>query len=136
VTDAPPARILVVDDDPAITRTYEEILRAKNYEVITAASCATAMAQLDRVNGEVQVLVVDFGLPDGDGGDFVRDAMAKYGPRPTLFISGWTDEFWHLPDGPSGWLMMRKPVRIAQLLAAVNWLVNGGPKPVELDAPQ
>ena len=32
---------------------------------------------MDRIKGEAQVLVVDLGLPDGDGSDFVRDAVAK-----------------------------------------------------------
>jgi DNA-binding response OmpR family regulator len=129
----PNPRLLVVDDDPAICQIYTEVLRSQGYDVVTAGSCAEAMKQMDGVKGEVQVLVVDLGLPDGDGGDFVRDATAKYGDRPTLFVSGWTDEFWQLNDAPGRWLVMRKPVPIKKLLAAVRWLSTGGPKPPELD---
>jgi DNA-binding response OmpR family regulator len=129
----PNPRLLVVDDDPAICQIYTEVLRSEGYDVVTAGSCAEAMKAMDGVKGDVQVLVVDLGLPDGDGGDFVRDATVKYGDRPTLFVSGWTDEFWQLNDAPGRWLVMRKPVPIKKLLAAVRWLSTGGPKPPELD---
>jgi DNA-binding response OmpR family regulator len=129
----PSPRLLVVDDDPAICQIYQEVLKSEGYEVVTAGSCAEAMERMDSVKGDVQALVVDLGLPDGDGGDFVRDATVKYGDRPTLFVSGWTDEFWQLNDAPGRWLVMRKPVPIKKLLAAVKWLAHGGQRPAELD---
>lgn len=128
-----PTRVLVVDDDPAISQVYDEILRREGYEVVTATSCADAIAKLDAIEGDAQVLLVDLGLPDGDGADFVRDATAKYGTRPTMYVSGWTDEFWQLQDAPGRWLILRKPVPIKKLLAAVKWLAHGGDKPAELD---
>lgn len=128
-----PIRLLVVDDDAAICQIYEEVLRGVGYEVVTALSVKDAIEKLDSIKGDVQVLIVDLGLPDGDGADVVRDAAAKYGPRPTMFVSGWTDEFWQLHDTPGRWLIMPKPVPIKKLLAAVKWLASGGPKPAELD---
>lgn len=128
------ARVFVVDDDAAITQIYDEVLRGQGYDVITAGSCADAMTKIDAVSGDVQVMVIDLGLPDGDGADFVRDAAAKYGSKPTMYVSGWSDEFWQMHDAPGRWIIMRKPLPIKKLLAAVAWLVTGGPKPAELDA--
>ncbi len=128
-------RLLVVDDDTTILQIYREVLEHGGYEVVTAVSCADAMAKMDAINGQAQVLVVDLGLPDCDGADFVRDASAKYGDRPTLYVSGWTDEFWQLGDAPGRWLIMRKPVPIKRLIAAVQWLERGGDRPPELDGP-
>jgi len=82
------ARVFVVDDDPAITQIYDEVLKATGYDVVTAGSCGDAMAKLDAIGGDVQVLVVDLGLPDGDGADFVRDAAAKYGSAAGATSSG------------------------------------------------
>ena len=127
------ARVLVVDDDASITKIYDEVLTGTGYTVVTAGSCAGAMAQMDSIGGDAQVLVVDLGLPDGDGADFVRDSATKYGTRPTLYVSGWTDEFWQLQDAPGRWIIMRKPIPVRKLLAAVRWLALGGPKPPELD---
>ena len=126
-------RVLVVDDDPAICQIYQEVLTGVGYEVSTAGSCAQAMKRMDELNGNAQVLVVDLGLPDGDGADFVKQSNDKYGPRATMYVSGWTDEFWQLQDAPGRWLIMRKPIPIKKLLAAVKWLAHGGDKPAELD---
>ena len=128
-------RVLVVDDDPAICQIYREVLTGVGYEVSTAGSCGEAMRRMDELNGEAQVLVVDLGLPDGDGADFVRQSNEKYGARATMYVSGWTDEFWQLQDAPGRWLIMRKPIPIKKLLAAVKWLAQGGDKPAELDEP-
>ena len=129
-------RLLVVDDDLSITEIYREVLAREGFDVVTAPNCAEAMRRMDDHAGDVQVLLVDLGLPDGDGADFVRTAAAKYGPRPSLYVSGWTDEFWQMDDAPGRWLIMRKPVPMRQLVAAVKWLVYGGEKPPELDEPQ
>ena len=128
-------RILVVDDDRAICEIYEEVLTREGYAVVTAGSCAEALQRMDAIGGDAQVLIVDLGLPDGDGADFVRASAEKYGSRPTLYVSGWTDEFWQLGDAPGRWLIMRKPVAIKKLIAAVRWLAHGGDKPAELDEP-
>jgi DNA-binding response OmpR family regulator len=126
-------RLLVVDDDPAICQIYRDVLGRLNYDVVSADSCGQAMAQMYALNGEAGVLVVDIGLPDGDGSDFVRECSAAFGPRPTLFVSGWTDEFWDLSEMPGRWLVMRKPIPIDKLVAAVHWLAHGGVKPAVLD---
>lgn len=125
--------MLVVDDDKSICEIYNEVLSREGYRVVTAFSCKHAMQRMEELGGDVQVLVVDLGLPDGDGADFVRDAAAKYAQKPTMYVSGWTDEFWQMEDAPGRWLIMRKPVPIPKLIAAVNWLARGGPKPAELD---
>lgn len=135
MTEPQKLRLLVVDDDPAIRQIYEEVLGREGYDVRSAGSCADALAQMEAAGGDVQVLVIDLGLPDGDGGDFARASAERHGPRPTLYVSGWTDEFWQLGDVPGRWLILRKPVPIMKLLAAVRWLAHGGEKPPELDAP-
>lgn len=126
-------RVLVVDDDTAITQIYKEVLTSQGFDVLTAHTCAEAMTRMDSIQGNAQVLVVDFGLPDCDGSDFVKNAAAKYGERPTMYVSGWSDEFWQLQDTPGRWMVMNKPVPIKKLLAGVKWLAHGGPKPPELD---
>jgi two-component system cell cycle sensor histidine kinase/response regulator CckA len=125
----PPAhRILIVDDDPAICQAYKEILTSEGYDVLTASGRADALQALERVNGAVDLFVVDFGLRDADGPDFARDAVAKYGRRPTLYVSGWTDEFWDMSNAPGPWAVLRKPVPVPDLLEAIRSMITGGPK--------
>ncbi len=117
----PRTRLLVVDDDAAICAAYEEILGAHGYVVATAGSRAEALKTLERTGG-AEVLVLDIGLPDADGADVAAEIQQLLGPRPTLYVSGWTDEFWNLSEAPTPWLVMQKPIPIAKLLAAVDYL--------------
>ena len=126
-------RVLVVDDDPSICRAYDEILRAEGYDVVTSGSRAEGLVALERLKGEVDAYIVDIGLRDADGPDFARDAVARYGKRPTIYVSGWTDDFWDLSSAPGPWMVLRKPVPVPRLLAALRWLIEGGPKPAELE---
>ena len=125
-------RVLVVDDDSTITRMYEEVLSTEGYSVVTAASCADAVKKMDEIQGDADVLLVDLGLPDGDGAELARTLASKHGARPTMYVSGWTDEFWQLQDAPGRWLIIPKPVPLKKLIAAVRWLEKGGDRPAEL----
>ena len=125
-------RVLVVDDDATIARMYDEVLSGEGYEVVTATSCADAVKKMDEIQGDADVLLVDLGLPDGDGAELTRTLASKHGSRPTMYVSGWTDEFWQLQDAPGRWLIIPKPVPLKKLVAAVRWLEKGGDKPAEL----
>ncbi len=129
---SPKRRILIVDDDPAICRAYQEVLKAEGYDVVTAPSRAEGLATLEQLDGAVDAFIVDIGLRDADGPDFARDAVAKFGTRPTIYVSGWTDDFWDLSNAPGPWVVLRKPVPVPRLLASLRWLIEGGPKPEEV----
>ena len=120
-------RLLIVDDDASICAAYEEILRGRGYDVATAGSRAEALEQLeqlDHLERSVDLLVLDIGLPDADGAELAAEIVARIGSCPTLYVSGWTDEFWNLTDAPGRWLVMKKPIPIARLIAAVDYLAG------------
>ncbi|HVT37013.1 MAG TPA: response regulator transcription factor [Nevskiaceae bacterium] len=58
------ARVLVVDDEPAIRRLLRTTLAAQGYEVLEAADAAGALAQ---ARGRIDAIILDLGLPDRDG---------------------------------------------------------------------
>ena len=129
MTSAAPKRILVVDDDPAICLAYSEVLSASGYEVLTAGSRADALAAVERTGGAIDALILDIGLPDADGADVARDIADRIGHRPTLYVSGWSEDFWQLSDAPGRWRVRQKPIPIPWLLEAVRWLSEGGEPP-------
>lgn len=129
MTSATTKRILVVDDDPAICRAYSELLSANGYDVVTAGSRADALAAIERSGGVIDALILDIGLPDADGADVARDIADRMGQRPTLYVSGWAEDFWQLSDAPGRWRVRQKPIPIPWLLDAVRWLAEGGEAP-------
>lgn len=69
-------RVLVVDDDPAITAMLAEYLSEHGYEVAKAASGATMRAALERAVPDVVLL--DVGLPGEDGLTLARYLRERY----------------------------------------------------------
>ncbi|CAI9402026.1 response regulator [Nocardioides sp. T2.26MG-1] len=64
-----PAKVLVVDDEPALARALAINLRAHGWEVVTAADGRSA---LDAAATEhPDVVVLDLGLPDMDGTEVI-----------------------------------------------------------------
>ncbi|HEY4131231.1 MAG TPA: response regulator [Gemmatimonadaceae bacterium] len=115
-------QLLIVDDDPSICTAYQEILRGRGYDVVTAGSRADALRELDVLDETLDVLVLDIGLPDADGAQLAQEIVDRIGSRPTLYVSGWTDEFWNLSDAPGRWLVMQKPISVPRLIAAIDYL--------------
>jgi two-component system KDP operon response regulator KdpE len=77
-------RVLVVDDEPAILRFLKPALVANDYEVATAGTVAEATK---RIAAEVpDVVVLDLGLPDGDGKDVIR-RVREWSDVPIVVLS-------------------------------------------------
>lgn len=123
------SHVLVVDDDPRICTAYVEILSAHGYAVTTAGNRAEALAQLERVGKEIDVLIVDLTLPDAEGAELVGLISDRIGARPALFVTGWADEFWDLSAAPGRWLVMQKPIPVRRLIEGIEWLAGRSTRP-------
>ncbi len=66
-------RILLVDDDPAILRTFARQLNG--HEVLTASGVGEARAALEGFHPDV--VLTDYSMPDGTGLDVLREAQRQ-----------------------------------------------------------
>ena len=111
-------RVLVVDDEPQIVRALSINLRARHYEVTTAASGAEALAVAARHPPDVVIL--DLGLPDLDGVDVVH-GLRGWSTAPIIVLSGRTDstdKVDALDAGADDYLT--KPFAVDELLARIR----------------
>ena len=69
--------MLVVDDDAAIHGVIEATLRAENIQVVSAFDGAHALSRLG--HGDIDLLLLDLGLPDMHGFDILRAVKAHPG---------------------------------------------------------
>lgn len=77
-------RVLVVDDETAILRFLKPALEANSYEMTSAGTVAEA---LKRVAAESpDIVLLDLGLPDGDGKDVIRRAR-EWSDLPIIVLS-------------------------------------------------
>jgi DNA-binding response OmpR family regulator len=81
------ARVVVVDDDPAIRAICAEVLRGHGYEVDEAGDCASARRLV--IEHRPQVVLVDVQLPDGDGFSLLSSLADRRATEPfaAVFLS-------------------------------------------------
>lgn len=86
-----PARLLLLEDDPAIAQTVEFALTREGFQVRYCGWIHEARAQL--AQGDLDLAILDVGLPDGNGLDLCRDIRHSARPQmPILMLSARSDE--------------------------------------------
>jgi two-component system, OmpR family, KDP operon response regulator KdpE len=118
-------RVLVVDDEPQILRALRINLRARRYEVTTAANGTQA---LDEAAAHPPDLVIlDLGLPDMDGVDVIG-GLRGWTAVPIIVLSGRadsTDTVEALDAGADDYVT--KPFGMDELLARMRAAVRRTP---------
>ena len=111
-------RILVVEDDSNIRQFVASALESEGYHVAAAGSLRQAGVELGARSPDL--IVLDLGLPDGDGVQFIRD-FRGWSAVPILVLSARsleTDKVAALDAGADDYLS--KPFGVSELLARVR----------------
>ena len=82
-------KILVVEDDRGIAGFVQTVLETNGYQVLTAHCCRQGL--LMWTSHVPDLVVLDLGLPDMDGEEFIR-AVRKESPVPIIVLSARTEE--------------------------------------------
>ena len=114
--------ILVVDDDKTLRAMLVEQLSVDGeFAAVEAASAAEAEARIAARHGRFDAIILDVGLPDGDGRDLcvkLRRAGVKV---PIIMLTGSDEEsdvVRGLDSGANDYVA--KPFRLAELLARLR----------------
>jgi len=83
------ARVLVVEDDPAVARVLELALRQAGHEVRLARTLAEGERALEE---PFDAVVLDLNLPGGNGLDLLRRLSGREGAPPVLVLSALKQE--------------------------------------------
>jgi DNA-binding response OmpR family regulator len=115
--------VLLAEDDAAIAEPLSRALQREGYAVDVAADGISA---LDRVRlGQIDLLVLDLGLPGMDGLEVCRRVRLDFPDLPVLMLTARTDEVDFvvgLDAGADDYV--GKPFRLAELLARVRALLR------------
>jgi two-component system, OmpR family, KDP operon response regulator KdpE len=127
VTRVQGARVLVVDDEPAILRAVQASLSRHDFRVDTASSGREALAAYTRLHPDV--LLLDLGLPDIDGLEVIR-AIRERASTPIVVLSvrgSERDKVEALDLGADDYLT--KPFGVDELLARLRVALRHAARP-------
>jgi two-component system KDP operon response regulator KdpE len=114
-TAGPGARVLVIEDEEDIRRFVRLALVSEGHDVTEASSMQRGL--IDAGTRPPDLVVLDLGLPDGDGVDFIRE-FRTWSSVPILVLSaraGEAEKVQALDAGADDYLV--KPFGSAELLA-------------------
>jgi len=114
----PALTVLIVEDEQAIRRFVRAALEAEGHRAHEAETLRTGLREAG--TRKPDLIILDLGLPDGDGVDFIRDLRA-WSTIPILVLSARTEEYDKveaLDAGTDDYLS--KPFGVTELLARVR----------------
>jgi DNA-binding response OmpR family regulator len=71
----PGERILLVEDEPAISEPFSKALAREGFDAVVASTLAEARRVVER--REPDLILLDLRLPDGDGRDLARELRSR-----------------------------------------------------------
>jgi DNA-binding response OmpR family regulator len=114
--------ILIVEDDETLRNMLVEYLDETNeFTVTTAASIEAADKMLGKEDAHFDAVILDIGLPDGDGRDYCARLRRAGHSMPILMLTGAneeTDVVRGLDSGAGDYIA--KPFRASELLARLR----------------
>lgn len=117
--------ILVVEDEPTVSRFVERGLRAANYSATVAADAGSGLALAS--SGAFDLVLLDLVLGDGDGFDVLRDLRARRRTLPVIVMADQPasrDVVACLDGGADDYI--HKPFRFEVLLARIRARLRRG----------
>ena len=81
--------ILIIDDEPKIVRFIKTSLSLAGYNLLTASTGQSALAQYEQEQPDL--IILDLGLPDVDGFDVLRE-VRSYSTVPVIILTARDDE--------------------------------------------
>jgi two-component system KDP operon response regulator KdpE len=109
---------VVIEDEPQIRRFVRSALEAQGWQVHEAGTLREGLAEAG--TRKPDLLVLDLGLPDGDGADLIRD-VRSWSQVPIVVLSARSDEsdkIAALDAGADDYLT--KPFGVGELMARVR----------------
>lgn len=112
-------RILVIDDDKSILRTFTRILQKNGYEIDVAETGKEAIEKSK--GGNYDLALIDIRLPDMDGTDVLAKMQTTMRGAVKIMITGFPSletGVKALDEGADAYLV--KPVKLEELLELIK----------------
>jgi DNA-binding NtrC family response regulator len=86
-------KVLIIDDEEKLRTLLARIISLEGFEVMQSADCKSALKKLEQT--EVDVVLCDVKLPDGNGVDLVKKIKETYPSLEIILLTA----YGNIPDG-------------------------------------
>lgn len=122
------AHIQIIDDEPAVKKLFEKLLRDEGYSVATAGNGREGLHMMKEKKPDLAI--TDILMPEMDGLEVLREIHAEFPGLPVIVMSGGTRSgtvnFLPVAKQFGACCVLSKPVELTELLSAVqNALAQG-----------
>jgi DNA-binding response OmpR family regulator len=124
-------RVLLVEDDPGITSFLVKGFAAEGYQTVTACDLSIALAEVSAPELDLDVVLLDLGLPDGSGEEILQALRRRSSSVPVIILTarGRTeDKVRGLDMGANDYVT--KPFSFDELLARIRAVVRSSSQPM------
>jgi DNA-binding NtrC family response regulator len=112
--------VLVVDDDASVRDSMKKVLESAGFEVLLAGDGQEAVEQARP--GQIDLLLLDIGLPIRNGWDAFARITAANPCLPIIIITGHSDQY-PVASAAGASAFMEKPLDASQLLSTIQKLL-------------
>lgn len=117
------ARLLVVEDEPALRRSLQLLLHANGFEVRAYGSGAALLA--DPAPLHAVCLIADYRMPDCNGVETLKALRARGWDGRAIMISGFLGDDLRRDATAAGFdIILEKPIRDQMLVNAIDRLLR------------
>jgi signal transduction histidine kinase len=118
--------VLVLEDDSAVLEGMRGLLTRWGCQVITASSAAEAESKFSSIEQTVDLLLIDYRLPDNVSGiEVARQLQERLGYSVSvLIVTGDTGPDRLREADASGFPLLHKPVQPAKLRSCIQYLLS------------
>jgi PAS domain S-box-containing protein len=117
--------ILLVEDEAALRRLIRRMLTRKGYKVIEACNGGDALANLERSNPKIDMLITDFMMPVMGGAELANKLLEERPDLPVIFLSGLSsDEIEDIAQRSPNILHLQKPFDDEAFYSALRKLLQ------------
>jgi len=119
-------RVAIVEDHKVVAEGFERLINESGFAVVTGKTYSVAGCRNLLAQTEVDVLLLDIGLPDGNGVDLCPQLKALYPDLKILMLSSYSELTiikQALDEGASGYIL--KNAMTEEILAGIHAVTSG-----------
>jgi CheY-like chemotaxis protein len=125
---AQPLRILLVDDDPVLIKSLQDILSGDDHDVTIAAGGQAGIDAFSKAHGAgrpFSIVITDLGMPHVDGRRVAAAVKACAPATPVILLTGWGQRLLAENDIPAHVnRVLSKPPKLSDLRVALAQLTE------------